>query len=84
MEKIPEELTIGERYEVVYKIPGIHQFARYSIMDYLGWDEYTGSQWNARPVAGTQSLQPEHIIQIQPVSSMAPIKLNQRWLGKED
>jgi hypothetical protein len=78
----PDKMEVGNRYRVYHK-SGTQRIMRYSVMDYLGRDEhesYAGQgpnySFNARPLAGTQSMPPSWIQSIVPVAKSAPIVLN--------
>jgi len=78
----PDELVVGNRYRIWHKSPSERK-VRYSIMDYLGreaTESYKGRgpnlSFNARPVAGTQSMPPHWIKHIEQVEKNTTITLN--------
>jgi hypothetical protein len=78
----PEEMEIGKRYRIWHR-SDTERRARFSIMDYLGretTESHAGKGGNylfdARPLAGTQSMPPHWIRLIEQVSQTATIVLN--------
>lgn len=80
-------LEVGKRYTVFHKTPAMKRW-RVSVMDYLGREaneshrgEGPNYLFNARPVAGTQSMPPSWIIRIDEAQPNEKIVLNKivRW-----
>lgn len=77
-----DNLIVGKRYKVFHRAEN-QRVLRFSIMDYLGREvhvSYFGKGPNylfsARPQAGTQSMPPHWIKDVQEVSKDTPIDLN--------
>jgi hypothetical protein len=75
-------MVVGNRYKI-YHMSGTERSMRTSVMDYLGRElreshhgEGSNYLFNARPVAGTQSMPPSWIKIVEPVSKDTPIVLN--------
>jgi hypothetical protein len=70
-------LQVGKRYKIYHQSEA-QKVLRYSVMDYLGPDEtnQNNDNWNARPVAGTQSMPRSWISGIYQVHKSAAIILN--------
>lgn len=73
----------GKWYEIRHRNP-LQRFDRKSVMQYLGVDEkmlrpaYVVHLFNARPVAGMQSLMDTDIISVQERPPQQPY-VNARW-----
>jgi len=77
-----DNLVVGQRYRVYHRAEN-QRVLRFSIMDYLGretHESYAGQGpnylFNARPRAGTQSMPPHWIVDVQQVPKETPVDLN--------
>ena len=77
----PEEMVVGNRYKI-YHMASNQRRMRFSVMDYLGREQYETSPggpnyiFNGRPLAGTQSMPLSWIKHIEQVEKNTPITLN--------
>jgi hypothetical protein len=72
-----DELISGHRYRVVHRAPGQH-YARFSVMDFLGYAEHGGYDFSCRPVAGTTQLPNTWVVSIEEVPKTTPVVVNKR------
>jgi hypothetical protein len=72
-----DELEVGSKYKIRYRI-GMQRNDREAVMVFLGKSETLSDLllWSARPVAGTQSLYPQDIKEVEKVASDTVVYIN--------
>lgn len=74
MIKVNAILSEGKKYRIRYKL-GQQKFQREAVMVLLG-HEGDSLQWDARPAAGTQTLNRADIIGVEHVSQSTTVYIN--------
>lgn len=54
----------GEKYKVIFQIPGVHKKPRVAVMKFLGTSLHH-YYFDLRPLAGTQEVEKKHVLHTQ-------------------
>ena len=71
----------GQRYKILYQIPGVHQKPRIAVMEFMAFEPNTlhGDDlvFSLRPLAGTQTLKSRWIISAE--QTIRPVMAGKIW-----
>ena len=76
----PDDMIVGQKYQVIYQIRGVHRGPRIMVGTFLGKRTHPEESFafNCRPAAGTQELRKEHFDSIEEVDYSTPNEVGRK------